>query len=295
MRPDDILGEGFHLTRDPEAHFWRVTPTPSLETLRDLYRHEFYAVDKPRYLEKTDSELAYWHAIWSIRLDLMAGLTGSPGRFLDIGASGGFLLAHARDRGWQVEGIEPSRQSCAFAAERFQLSLFEGYLEDFDPETARFDAIHLSLVLEHVRDPRAFLAKALSMLRPGGAIWVEVPNDFNQLQQIITTQLDKPRWWVVPKHHLNYFDFDSLSRLLTQLGAEECDRLASFPMELFVLMGLDYIGNDNVGGQAHGYRMQLERHLLAGNRELLVNLYRRLAEMGLGRTCNLLARKTLEQ
>jgi hypothetical protein len=78
--------------------------------------------------------------------------------------------------------------------------------------------------------------------------------------------------------------------LLAELGAEELERMASFPMEFFPLMGIDYIGNDRLGAKAHGYRMNLEKHLLAEDPTTLTDLYRALARAGLGRTCNLLAR-----
>lgn len=150
----------------------------------------------------------------------------------------------------------------------------------------------MALVLEHVRDPRDFLAKGLSLLKPGGYIWVEVPNDFNRLQQVIVAALNKSQWWVVPEHHLNYFDFESLKKLLEQLGATEVSRMGSFPMELFVLMGLDYIGNDAIGSQAHSYRMNFEKHMLAQDPQTLARLYQALAAADLGRTCNLLAVKS---
>ena len=149
----------------------------------------------------------------------------------------------------------------------------------------------MSLVLEHVRDPWDVLRRIYQLLRPGGVLWVEVPNDFNPLQQVIVTNLEKPRWWVVPEHHLNYFNFETLSKTLAHLGFIEQKRSTSFPMELFVLMGCDYIGNDQVGSKAHSMRMNLENHLLATHPQLLDDLYQALASKGLGRTCNILVQK----
>lgn len=284
----------FRLEKDPQAGYYRVWPTPDVETLQKLYSHEYYVTDKPAYLEKTAREMDYWRAIWSLRLESMAALLGGPGRLLDVGASGGFFLHHAESLGWDTAGVEPSIQSAAYAAEHFGLTLFNGYLEDWSGDGDAFDAIHMSLVLEHVRDPRAFLEKALSHLKPGGLIWVETPNDFNTLQEAITTQMEKPQWWVVPEHHLNYFNYQSLSRLLTSLGARERDRMGSFPMEMFPLMGLDYVGDDAAGARAHGYRMTFEKRILSHDSSILANLYRALAAAGLGRTCNILAEKELD-
>lgn len=281
-----------HLVRDESAGFHRVHPTPSVDTLKKLYGHEYYARDKPVYLEKTAQELAYWHGIWDLRLAAMAqALDTGNRRILDVGASGGFFLARARDLDWEIAGVEPSIQSVTHAKEKLGIGLTEGYLEDLNASEPCFDAVHMALVLEHVRDPRAFLRHALALLRPGGVIWVEVPNDFNPFQAAIVDRLNKDHWWVVPHHHLNYFDFHSLTSLLKELEAEELDRLGSFPMELFPLMGMDYIGDDKVGAEAHGHRMNLEKNLLAHNPQVLLTFYRALAAAGLGRTCNVLARK----
>lgn len=279
---------------DPELGFGRVTPTPDLETLRQRYQHEYYATDKPFYLEKTRRELSYWQGMWRIRLQRMRAElsdTERP-RMLEIGASGGFFLDLARREGWQVEGVEPSKQAAAHARDELGLSVFQGFLEDFPEPEEPFEAIHLSLVLEHVRDPRAFIRHAMSLLRPGGVIWVEVPNDFNALQECIVQTLNKRRWWVVPEHHLNYFNYDSLSALLEWAGGEAQLRMGSFPMELFPLMGMDYIGDDQVGARAHEMRMLFETRVLdAAKGDTLERLYIALAEAGLGRTCNVMARK----
>ena len=277
------------LRADPKAGFLHVYPTPSIETLRDLYRHEFYQRDKPVYLEKVEREIAYWRAWWTLRLDLMAAETGAPGTLLDIGAGGGFFLDTARSQGWQVKGIEPSVSSVAYARERFKLELANVYLKEFVTEE-RFDAIHLSLVLEHVPDPHDFVSRVVSLLKPGGVIWVEVPNDFNVFQEVIVSSMEKPRWWIVPRHHLNYFNYDSLSALLGLYNLEERHRLGSFPMEMLAMMGIDYIGDDAKGAEAHAMRMAFERKMLEHDPCALLRLYQQLAAANLGRTCNLLAR-----
>ncbi len=290
--PHQMSESSFQLIKDEHGGFYRISPTPTVEKLRELYRHEYYLRDKPAYLEKTEAELDHWHRIWRIRLDAMAHALNGQGRLLDIGAGGGFFLDLARELGWEVAGIEPSLQSVAYAKKRFSLDLFSGYLEDYPQNGGGFNGIHLALVLEHVRDPVQFLESALKLLNRWGVLWVEVPNDFNLLQEIIVSVLQKPRWWVVPEHHLNYFDFESLSALLHSLGTTELDRMASFPMEFFPLMGLDYVGNQALGSQVHQYRMNFEKHVISRNPEVLADLYRNLARQNIGRTCNLLVRKT---
>ncbi len=280
-----------NLVRDEKHGYLRIAERPDGEALEALYSDYFYQEEKPTYLTKTLEEFDYWEALFGLRLKRIEQERGGPGRLLDIGAGGGFFLEAARRRGWEVAGVEPSRQAVAFAAEHFGIEIFRGFLEELPAPGAPFDAIHTALVLEHVADPERFIETALALLRPGGLLWVEVPNDFNPLQEAIVATLEKPCWWIAPGHHLNYFDFDSLARLLTAHGCEEIDRLASFPMEFFPLMGLDYIGDDAAGKAAHRQRMTFERRLLDHDPATLLRLYRALAGAGMGRTCNLLVRK----
>jgi SAM-dependent methyltransferase len=224
-----------------------------------------------------------------------------PRRILDVGASGGFLLDHFQQNGWQAFGIEPSARAARHGRERFGLEVFCGTLLDFDLETdgewregggQPFDAVHCAQVLEHVLDPEACVARIAELLGPEGVAFVEVPNDFNVLQLTARAKLGKAAWWVAPDHHLNYFDAHSLSALLARHGLEAIDRIASFPIEMFLLMGEDYVGHPEVGSACHGRRMAFERSLIeAGRIDELASLYRALAQAGMGRTCGILARK----
>jgi SAM-dependent methyltransferase len=279
------------LVTHPTYGYRHVASPPDTEALAEFYRSHFYSEAKPAYLEAQQAEYPYWCHLWQMRLALMAKRLGGKGKLLDLGAGGGFFLNCAAEHGWSISGIEPSSSACAYAGTQFGLALFQGVIDDLPDSDGPFDAIHLSLVLEHVPAPDALLSRAMDFLRPNGLIWVEVPNDFNPLQQTICAELEKPEWWVVPAHHLNYFDFDSLGRLLEGVGLRVVERIASFPLEIFPLMDMDYIGNDRLGSELHQRRMQFEMRLLRQQPDTLLNLYRALAAAGLGRTCNLMAMK----
>lgn len=281
--------------------FKQTWPRPSPEDLQRFYEKEFYDAARPQYLEKMARDRSFWDATWSLRRRLMEdALPQSSRRVLDVGASGGFLLDHFKRHGWQVEGIEPSRAAVAYAEQQHGIRIFCGELLDYPVphETADesvekpFDAIHSSQVLEHVLSPDAFIERVATLLAPGGIAFIEVPNDFNAFQEVARDDLDKPSWWVAPEMHLNYFDADSLSALMAEKGLIEFDRLASFPMELFLLMGEDYVGNPEVGSVCHAKRMRFEETLIRqGRDDSLLRFYRALGQANLGRTAGILARK----
>lgn len=286
-------GGAVHLRRTRWGYL-EVQPRADPQQVQDFYAAEYHEKVRPGRIKKWRRDLAYWRRVWSIREKLMRdAIGGEPGRVLDVGCSAGFLIEFLRDSGWQVQGIEPSGEAVTHARHELQLPVHHGSLESFSTDQT-YDAIHCAQVLEHVVDVETFVQRLASLLRPGGVLWLEVPNDFSILQTVAQAKYDKPAWWVVPDHHLNYFGFDSLSQLIAGYGLVELDRLASFPMEMFLLMGLDYVGDKQQGDQCHQQRMLFESALIdSGGIRACADFQRGMAQAGFGRTCQLLASKRL--
>lgn len=280
--------------------FVHVDPLPTLEDLAALYDEKFYASDKAGYLEKAEAEQPYWReAVYRYRYDTLETLLSeseAPKRILDIGCSGGFFLKYGLERGWQVMGIEPSRQAAAYARKVNGVEVIADYFQNvaFNELAGRFDAVNLRNVLEHLPNPRELCEKAAQCLKSGGIICIEVPNDFNPLQTLARRQNpDLPEYWVVPDHHLNYFNRETLTNLLEQTGFTVLDAEGSFPMEFFLLMGEQYVGNDALGLSCHQKRMAYELSLsqTAEGRQIRNQLYRFYATLNLGRTLTVYAQK----
>jgi SAM-dependent methyltransferase len=291
--PALVSGVGGHAVVDCAAcGFAHLDPLPAAEDLREIYRRHYYDGVKPDYLAKEASEQSWWRLEHDDKLDALAALGVPAGRLLDVGCSGGFFLAHAARRGWRVLGIEPSEQAAAHAR-ALGVEVVEAFVDEVDWNAlGRFDAVHLKLVLEHLPDPVAVLADAARHLRPGGVLCVQVPNDFNCLQRAVCrTVPGTPPWWVAPPYHVNYFDFASLERLCRRVGLAPVRRDTNFPMELFLLMGEHYVGDDGVGRACHRKRMALEERLAAaGEDDLRRRLYAAMAGAGLGREAIVYAR-----
>lgn len=273
--------------------FRHVVPLPTAEALAEVYRHEYYDTEKPLYLARHDQDRDWLRLEHEARYAaLEAALGPARRRLVDVGSGPGHFLVLGRERGWNVLGVEPSRQAAAHARS-LGVEVVEDFLtDDLAGTLGRFDAAHLSDVLEHLPDPTGMLATVHRLLAPGGVVCVSVPNDYNPLQAVLR-DLDGYRpWWLAPPHHLNHFDFASLRRLLERGGFEVLRASTSFPMELFALMGDRYVGDDALGRRCHEKRMRLERLLAAhGDAGLLQRLYGALAELGLGRHATLYARR----
>ena len=145
-------------------------------------------------------------------------------------------------------------------------------------------------MLEHIVDPHMFIQNVRSVLAPGGLIAIQVPNDYNPLQLMAQQTLHIPKWWVVPTHHINYFSFDTLRKLLKKNGFSIVDSLATFPMEFFLLSGSNYVKNPTLGRKCHIQRKVFEQNLYRNNPEMLNRLYRNFARMGIGRECIIIAK-----
>ena len=264
------------------AHLW---PKPTAQELAEYYSSSFYETHTPKdWAEREAAEQTYWEIEYADRLAAFSKILGKPrGNLLDIGCGGGWLLAYAKSRNWQVLGVEPSRVMWERAAR--EAPVLQGTFPGVDVGSlAPFDAVHLKLVLEHVSDPLEVLRAVRDVLRPGGVVAVEVPNDFNALQLAAKALLQKPAWWIVHPVHVNYFGFESLERALHRCGFEPRFREGTFPMESFLLQGTDYIGNDAIGRQCHLQRMTIEMNLeRAGLSKLRREFARWLGIQGIGR------------
>jgi 2-polyprenyl-3-methyl-5-hydroxy-6-metoxy-1,4-benzoquinol methylase len=293
-------GRTYKVIIDPEYGFRRLDPLPSHEELADFYTRDYYdlieqggrAHEIRRLMAADDSaaaELEWLRA--TIYTDIAHVLRdrASGRRVIDIGCGRGDAIDYLRAQGFEVSGIEPSTDMAALARAR-GLAVSQTTLQAFmsGVEGGGYDAVLLLCVLEHVPDPAATLAAAARLLTPGGLVVVRVPNDFNELQLIARRTLGKPSWWIAPPDHINYFTFESLARFLDRMGFDVVHAQGDFPMEMFLLMGDDYVGNDTVGSACHARRVQFERALPA---DLRRQLYAAMGSAGIGRDCLVFGRK----
>lgn len=272
--------------------FKHAMPLPKPEALEQAYRENYYAEGKPTFLDHAGEDQAWAELAQIDRLEIFEHhLAPSRRRLLDIGSGPGFFLKTAKSRGWDVLGVEPSRQAASHAR-GLGVEVVEGF---FNAETAPalgcFDVVHLNNVLEHIPNPIALLVLARDLLVPGGLICVNVPNDFSPFQLAARAAAGAPEWWIAPPHHLNYFDFSSLAGLLERLGFEVVERMTSFPMEAFVMMGDNYVGDAALGRACHDKRKKFDLALdAAGLKSARRAFYRALAGAGIGREAVVIAR-----
>ena len=275
--------------------FKHVDPLPTEAELAHIYQNEYYTKEKPNYIASHQRDHAWWMQTYQNRLGLIKNTVSSRGsRFLDVGSGPGLMLHAAAESGWEAVGVEPNAVAAEYARSTGCNVIEEFLTPDLLSRLGQFDAIHSSEVLEHIRDPRAMIAMMASSLKPGGAVCFVVPNDFNPLQQALVASGTQSEWWVGPPHHLNYFSHASLAKLVQSFGLDVVTLTSTFPIELFLAMGDNYIGDDDLGAACHSKRKVMETLLVqAGATKLLDQLYQKFAELDIGRETVLIARKPL--
>jgi SAM-dependent methyltransferase len=150
---------------------------------------------------------------------------GERGAMLDIGAGCGEALVAAGHVGWDSAGIEPSEEFVRLGRERFGVEITQGYLEDVRFEDESFDLILFAGVLEHVYEPLKLIKEARRLLRPGGLVYIDVPNEgslFNAVSRL-ALRLSGRDWSVAlaptfPPFHVVGFTPKSLRRALARFG-----------------------------------------------------------------------------
>ena len=154
-------------------------------------------------------------------------LIGGKGRILDIGAGRGEFLRAASDNGWIAVGIEPSASFADHAAKYSGVEIKREPLEQCDFPDGSFDVVILAAVLEHLYNPDEIIEEIARILRPGGALFVDVPNEQglyfragNLYQRL------RGRDWSVnvaptfDPFHIFGFNPRALRKLLNKLGFE---------------------------------------------------------------------------
>jgi len=282
--------DGYDVIACEACGFRHIDPLFTTAQLRKFYEKEFYESERPDYFERMEADRDWWMLRYRHYYELIEA--HAPGRrLLDIGSGPGYFLDAGRERGWQVLGFEPSRAAADYTRARDLTVVNDFFSFAKAKEHGPFDAISMSMVLEHVRDPISVVAAARSLLAPGGLLFLVSPNDFNPLQMLLWKQMGFQPWWVNPKHHLNYFDTVSAAAFLCARRFDVLHMETSYPLENFLLSGRNYVDKPALGRACHNERKAFETALFLHDKQQISSLAASWAKQGIGREFVVLGRK----
>ncbi len=184
-----------------------LDPMPTAGEVAAYYEQSYRdGIYEPYAAAETIRRLIAQHRLAAIRPH------ARPGRWLDVGAATGHFVEAAVLAGIAAEGCELSGSAVERARGR-GLTMHHAAVEDFTP-TAPYDTITAFDVLEHLREPRAFLDRLRRWLAPGGTLALTLPD----VSSIYPRLMRRHWFYYAPSDHLHYFDPRTITRLLGEHG-----------------------------------------------------------------------------
>jgi 2-polyprenyl-3-methyl-5-hydroxy-6-metoxy-1,4-benzoquinol methylase len=194
-----------------------------------MYAASYYQNRWDYYFQNCVTNSAVTHENTNIRdfrkgLSLIEGYKGQ-GKLLDVGCALGAFLCLARERGWEVYGVDVSHYAASYGRETFGLDILVGQLEDAQFPDKFFDVITLWDVLEHFPDPSHQLKEIFRVLKDDGIVFLNAPNEEGLLRllaglifRLSGGKVVYPVRKLYHPFHLYYFTQETLGALLQRNG-----------------------------------------------------------------------------
>ncbi len=267
-------------------------PRPTKEELEIYYKEEFYSSEKPLQINDSSKEIRdrdsifynLQYSIFSKVLKLEDSKTHA-----DLGCGYGHFLQYISNEfpeknlyGCEVYS-EASRYVESINNTKFLLLDLNNMGECFN-SLNNCNTYSLINTLEHLEQPKKFLNEIYETMNIGDKLLLQVPNDFNPIQNSAVKELNLDEWWFCPPRHISYFSPKGLKKLCGDVGFNCLDLLTTFPIDMFLLCGLNYRENPKLGREAHKMRTLFEKNYVNANGlDGLLEIYRNFAKSNIGR------------
>jgi len=207
---------GFSYVQCTECDTLYVNPRPSYGQLIQIYINspstkfwvnEFFLPMADARREKIFKPRAQY--ISEKFPQLKAGTIG------DIGAGFGIFIEELK-KIWpdtNIIAIEPSVEM-ALICRNNGLKVIQSAMEDIDPFSMQFDLLTAFEIFEHLHNPGSFLEKTFALLKKHGYLYLTTLNGLGFDIQLLWENSKS----VMPPHHLNFFNPNSIKILLEKKG-----------------------------------------------------------------------------
>lgn len=195
---------------------------------------------------------------------ISANLDPEKTEMLEIGCGEGYFLHAVRRQVKSIVGQELNHAQAEFCRKRFGIQMFTEPIESLEINH-RFDVVCMFGVLEHVPNPKTFIRRAMSFVKAGGILFLDVPNTMCPLLSLYHVE-GYDKFYYRGTHLLN-FNPESLGTLLRRAG--------------FYVHDIELVQNYSLSNHLHwlatgkpqdslnvGYRFQLPGKLRADARHM---------------------------
>lgn len=187
-----------------------VTPRPTEAEMKHLYEGQETKVELDGLIRRVESATA--EAKRSLEIIRQYKTSG---RVLEIGSGAGYFLREARREGFEVVGVDITRQFVEFSRTALGLDVIEGTLASAGLDRASFDIVYHRNVLSHLAHPIEAFSAIRDLLRPGGLMVFQTGNvaELPGSRWAGTSELDLP-------DHLFHYGESTIRLLLERTGFE---------------------------------------------------------------------------
>lgn len=222
-RAKNVGNHNYRLDLCSSCGYAFVNPRPSLDFLMDYYcsfgdGHDGSGKETANLQSVLAQEQSYPNATVDakrlIRTIKSLIKNGHNNKLLDVGCGYGFFSKEALSKGFDVIALELAENESGIAKEMTGLTSVSCSFEEFECARKSLRVLLMSQILEHAFDVNLWIMKAHDLLVNDGIIAIALPN-FGSIFRIIM-QENEP--YICPPAHLNFFNSNSLSRLLEKYG-----------------------------------------------------------------------------
>ena len=206
-----FIKDGFRHLRCNTCGMVYVNPVLNEELLHSFYQDE----DSYTQVLLNETNLAMDRKKFQYGLDIIEEYIPQKGNLLDVGCGPGIFLEEARERGWQVCGIE-FNSWCVQHLREMGIEVTDVPIEQAALPHDFYQCVTLWAVLEHIVDPENLLKDVHRALAPGGILLITVPN----IDSLANRILHERSATFAGDSHVNLFNTLTLRRLLETVEFE---------------------------------------------------------------------------
>lgn len=171
----NVSNDTFNIVSCDSCGFKFTNPIPTIETIGEYYKSE-------NYISHSNTKKGIVNKIYQVvrkraidqKEKLIKGISSGK-QLLDIGCGTGDFLAHCKNMGWNVIGLEPDSDARKIAKENHNVDALP--LEElYQLNENTFDVISMWHVLEHVYNLNEDIEQIKRLLKADGKLVVAVPN-----------------------------------------------------------------------------------------------------------------------
>jgi len=129
----------------------------------------------------------------------------------EFGTSLGYFLKLMKEKGWSVNGIEISKRAVDYAKEKFDISIYNGDIENFKTDNT-YDFVASFEVIEHLIDVSSFIKKVYNMLNKNGIFAFCTPN-LDAPSTLFNQQSETYHCG-----HMTLFNYNTITKILKDNG-----------------------------------------------------------------------------